>query len=546
MSSSSTATTLPPKPPTLTQRRRSDDAAKGSKGSKSADVADDHDPAAKSTKTPVVPPSPRAISLLTINTTALDVVIAIALLILAAAVRMYRLTDIQKVIFDEVHYINFSNHVLRREYFFDVNPVFGKLIIAYMARVFGYDPTLPNVVLGQPIASVTQVFASRIPSVIFGSLTVPVFYRVCRLLHLSTYASIVGSLFILFDSMHIIQSRIIMVDSALVFFSCTALYFALYLWQAKNVVIIKRGKVSVRDASYVAVFLVLTGVCCGLSASVRWTAFATPAVIFTISMFGIGPFCLEPLNELELLIMYGSAFLAYCGSFAMFLWQVNSTGPGDNFMTKAFQACIIGSKMYTGPEGCKMNIWERIWEVNKTIFRYSKGIRGNDKWGSSWFQWILNWRGALYYRETPSENMLSIIYLLMNPAMVVCIDGLMLVFVAGLFMAVRYRKMYVLPDPLKQHLRRGGALFFGWMASMLPTMVVYRSGPVYQYLPGLFFAQALGAVGFDLIPGPGRPVAAIVLSGLMIAAFVYWSPWVYGTPLSHAGHLSRRWMPKWD
>lgn len=511
------------------------------------DPSSESDPAAKSpsTKKPVVPPSPRS-SPLTVALTPTDYAIILSLLVGAVAVRAYRLTEISSVIFDEVHYFNFTNYILRREYFFDVNPVFGKLIVASIAKLFGYDGTVDNVQLGQKIDP-HQAFAGRISSVIFGSFTIPVFYRVCRLLHLSIPSSVLGSLFILLDGMHIIQSRIIMVDSALVFFSCLSLLFALYLWNAKNVVIIKRGSVSVRDAASVAIFLILTGICCGLAVSVRWTAFAAPLLIFTISLFGVGPFCLEPLNELELFVLYGSAFLAYCGSFAVFLWYVNRTGPGDNFMSAEFQKCIRGSAQWIGERGCTMSIWRRIWEVNATIFRYSKGIRGNDKWGSSWFQWIANWRGALYYRTAnETEDKLSMIYLLMNPMMATSIDSLMIVYVFALFLAVRYRKTFLIPEALKQHLRRGAVMFFGWMASMLPTMVVYRSGPVYQYLPGLFFAQALASVGFDIIPPFARPAVALAISILLVAAFVYWSPWVYAMPLSHAGHIQRQWLPKWD
>lgn len=545
MDSSSTST-LPSTPSTLTQRRRSADQLAAPSQSNDSSAQADKDPAAKH-KQPVVPPSPRtAAALLTVDLTRLDVVISLILFLFAFAVRAHRLTSIQSVIFDEVHYINFSNHILRGEYFFDVNPVFGKLLIAFVARIFGFDPNFPNAELGKPIPTATQAFAARIPSVVFGSLTVPVFYRVGRMLHLSTFASVIAALFILLDSMHVIQSRIAMVDSLLVYFSCAALLCALNLWQSKNIVVIKGQRVTARDAAYVALFLVLTGVHCGLAFSVRWTAFATPVLIFTISFFGIGPFCMKPLNAFELIILYSSAMAAYCGSFAAFLMQVNRTGNGDNFMSREFQSCLIGNPNYTGADGCKLSMWRRIIEVNRTIFRYSKGIRGNDKWGSSWFQWIINWRGALYYRDAPDSSSLSIIYLLMNPVMTASIDALMLVFITVLFVTVRYRKQYVRSDAFRQHLRRGGVLFFGWLLSMLPTMVVYRSGPVYQYLPGLFFAQGLAAIGFDLIPKMGRPVAALVLAVAMVAAFLYWGPWVYGQPLSHAGHLQRRWMPRWD
>lgn len=547
-----TTTSARPKSSTLKQRRSSSNTGKSeSKSTKpvlsKAQQAAEKDPSGKTLKhATIAAPSPRTAALLPISLTGLDVIISISLLIIALGVRGYRLISIDKVVFDEVHYLNFTNHILRKEYFFDVNPVYGKLVIAFIAKILGYDPSHPNVNLGDHFISSQQGFAARFPSVLLGSLTVPIFYRVCRLLHLSTYASIVGSFFILFDCMHVTQSRIIMVDIILVFYCCLSLLLALYLWHYKNLVILKRNSVSTRDAANVLILLILTGINCGLAASVRWTAFATPLLIFIISFFGVGPFCLKPLNELELLVLYGSAFLSYCGSFAIFLLQTNMSGPGNEFMSPDFQSCIIGSKYYSGPDGCKMGLLQRIFELNSTIYRYSKGIRGKDAWGSSWFQWIINWRGALYHRDSPNSEKLSLIYLLMNPMMTLSIDALMLLYVAALFLTVRYRKYYPASDAFKQHLRRGGVLFFGWILSMLPTMVVYRSGPVYQYLPGLFFAQALAAVGFDLIPRPGRPIAAFIISVALISAFIYWSPWVYGLPISHAAQLKRRWLPKWD
>lgn len=130
--------------------------------------------------------------------------------------------------------------------------------------------------------------------------------------------------------------------------------------------------------------------------------------------------------------------------------------------------------------------------------------------------------------------------------MTLMIDLLMCVFIAALFYIVRYRKQVAMNAALKAHLRRGSVLFFGWVCSMLPTMVVYRSGPVYQYLPGLFFAQAMAAVGFDLIPRKMRPVAAVFVLAGLVGSFVYWSPWVYGNILTDEEHARMRWLPRWD
>eukprot|EP00178_Gracilaria_changii_P027723 TRINITY_DN90_c0_g1_i1.p1 TRINITY_DN90_c0_g1~~TRINITY_DN90_c0_g1_i1.p1 ORF type:complete len:551 (+),score=76.04 TRINITY_DN90_c0_g1_i1:3559-5211(+) len=541
------------------RRRRNKNAANNLQPATTYDVTDklnadklklgavkthDLDPAAKLGKKGAV--AAGAPHVFTVYQTALDWLIMLLLFVAAALVRFYKLAYPDVVVFDEVHYLTFDNHVLNGTYFFDVNPVWGKLVIAFLAKWVGYDASYAPPGLGETVATPLQSFAARAPCAFFGTLTVPVFYKVCRWLHLSTYASVVGSAFILFDCMHVIQSRVAMVDAVLVFWTCFSVMCAFTLWDQKNYIVFKGKDVKVSTVLTMMMLLVATGINCGLSISVRWTAFATPLLIFIISFFGVGPFLVEPLNLIELFVLFASTCGGYLGSFLLFLLQVNQSGPGDGFMSARHQACLKGNQFEaSGP--CEMSYLERIWEINKQIFNYSKRIRGKDKWGSSWFQWIINWRGALYYRWIDEQNKLAaVIYVLMNPVMTFLINLLMIVFIAGLFYIVRYRKQLCINEALKAHLRRGSVMFFGWVLSMLPTMVVYRSGPVYQYLPGLFFAQALAAVGFDLIPRKFRGAASIVVVGSLIAGFVYWSPWVYGTTLAEEEHVQRRWLPRWD
>lgn len=142
----------------------------------------------------------------------------------------------------------------------------------------------------------------------------------------------------------------------------------------------------------------------------------------------------------------------------------------------------------------------------------------------------------------------ALIYTLMNPAMVLCIDILMGTFVFALLYGLRHRKKNPMKDVYARQMQRGCVLLFGWMGSMLPTMVVYRSGPIYQYLPGLFFAQALSALCFDLLfpRGAAQKAFAGVLSVALCAAFVFWSPWVYARELARDAHSMRRLLPGWN
>lgn len=144
--------------------------------------------------------------------------------------------------------------------------------------------------------------------------------------------------------------------------------------------------------------------------------------------------------------------------------------------------------------------------------------------------------------------MTALVYTLMNPAMVLIIDLLMGVFGGTVCYLVRNRKKVGVERELAHQLQRGCVLLCAWMFSMLPTMVVYRSGPVYQYLPGLFFAQALGALTFDVFVPAGvtQRACASAMCILLVGAFVYWSPWFYAMELPYEGHAARRWLPRWD
>jgi dolichyl-phosphate-mannose--protein O-mannosyl transferase len=458
----------------------------------------------------------------------------------------------------QVHYAKFTTWVLSRQFFFDVHPVFGKWIIAMISSSLGFDPTLDKYSdTGSTFSTAWQAMAARAPAAVFGSLNVPVFYWLCRRLHMGQPAALLGGCFILFDLMHVIQSRLVMVDSVLAFFTCAGLLSALLLWDARKTLFLKGQAAEKRDFGMVAALLVATGVLCGLAVSVRWTAFATPSLVLVVSMFGIPPFCAAPLGLGEVVVLAFTMFSAYYGSFWIFLRSLSRSGSGDAFMSEKFQACLEGSEAALAAaaqgSGCTMSIWARFVELNQKIFQYSKGIRGSDRWGSSWFQWILNWRGALYYRDVLDNNVdagtsrEALIYVLMNPAMVVMVNTGMALFVGILFYLVRYRTKLQVDPAIVRRLQRGSVLLFGWMGSMLPTMVVYRSGPLYQYLPGLFFAQALGALSFDMIcPQALQNVAVGAACVMLIASFAYWSPWVYGTPLTVAKHAAMRWMPAWD
>ncbi|GAB0497211.1 hypothetical protein MMPV_008535 [Pyropia vietnamensis] len=508
-----------------------------------------------------------------------DTGITLLVTALAAVLRFRGLASPNAVVYDEYHYGKFLNWTLTHRFFFDVNPPLSKLLLSGIASLAGFDPTactFDNI--GAPYPGVDQAWAARVASAVFGTLAVPLLYRVCRQLRLSRSASALGASFVLLDTLSVVQSRLIMPDALLVLLCEASFYCALLFWDAKHVATAKvaTGTRSVVDVLHVVVYLVLTATWAGLALATRWTSFATPMLILVVSAFGVSPFLSAPVSIWELMALFAVLFGAYFVPFGAFFEFASLSGEGNAFVSQPFQECLenatkaadvaaagaaaadvaadVAEAMTPTPAAgdvvCTLSTWAKFVELNKLIMNYSKGVRGDSSNGSPWYQWLINYQGTLYFRsptvETAGQSSSGIIYALMNPAMIVIVDVLLLAFVLVLFYAVRYRYCRATPVWVNDGLRRASVLFLGWAGSMLPTMIFYRYGQLYQFLPGLFYVQATAVVVFDLLPL--RAVKAGLSAGgivTMVAAYAYWSPWVYASPLTAEQHLARQWLPLW-
>jgi len=496
-----------------------------------------------------------------------DTGITVLLAVAAGILRISRLSSPNAVVYDEYHYGKFLNWTLTHRFFFDVNPPLSKLVLSGIAYLAGYDPAaFAYGNIGEEYPTAAMAWAARLPSAIFGTLAVPLLYRVCRQLRLSRAASTLGASFGLFDTLSVVQSRLIMPEALLVFLCEASFYCALVFWDAKRVAAARKkaGTLRALDVAHVVIYMGLTATWAGLALATRWTSFATPMLILAVSAFGVPPFLPAPVSVWELLSLFVVLVVAYFMSFGAFFEVVPLSGEGNAFMSADFQQCLMSataaadaatSRLVSLEESpanasCSLSTWAKFVELNRLISEYSKGVRGDASNGSPWYQWLVNYRGTLYYRTTSPAGeepaTAGIIYALLNPAMIVIVDVLLLAFVAVLFYAVRYRYCRATPVWLNDGLRRASVLFLGWAGSMLPTMIFYRYGQLYQFLPGLFFAQATAAVVFDILPVRSvKVLAAVVGVAGMAAAYAYWSPWVYALPLSQEQHDARQWLPLW-
>lgn len=261
---------------------------------------------------------------------------------LSFGTRMWQLTTPKHVVFDEVHFGQFTNFFMRNQFFFDVHPPLGKLMFALTAYFTGYDGQFSFADIGQELGDYEyHVWYFRFVAALLGSLVVPVVYQIIIELGCSHWAAALGGFLATFDNMFVVHSRLIMLDGLLLFFSAASLLCYL-----------KFHKESKRPFTRNWwIWLVLTGIVLMGAYSTKYTG------VFTFLTVGfltgrdlwklIGDHKL-PSKELTKHVVSRAACLVvfpgilYLLQFYIMFAVLRKSGPHDDMMSSAFQASLEG------------------------------------------------------------------------------------------------------------------------------------------------------------------------------------------------------------
>ncbi|KAH9847565.1 glycosyltransferase family 39 protein [Lenzites betulinus] len=275
-----------------------------------------------------------------------NVAIIVTLTTLAFALRFYKINFPDQVVFDEVHFGKFASYYIQRQYYFDVHPPLAKLLFGLAGWFVGYDGTFGFENIGDSYteAHVPYVGMRALPAIL-GSLTVPVVYGIMKESGFSTIAAVFSACIVLFDNAHIAQDRLILLDAALIFFMTMTMYCY-----------IKFKKLRYRDFSYDWWLWILA---CGTFMAFTWAS----KVNGILTVVAIG--CAVIIDLWEILdIKRGHsmeyfwkhfaaraiAFIVlplflYLSVFWVHLALLTNSGPGDTFMSPAFQETLRGNEL---------------------------------------------------------------------------------------------------------------------------------------------------------------------------------------------------------
>ncbi|KAJ2643580.1 Dolichyl-phosphate-mannose--protein mannosyltransferase 1, partial [Coemansia sp. RSA 1285] len=192
------------------------------------------------------------------------------IVILAAYVRLWRLSNPTSVVFDEVHFGKFAGKYINGTYFFDVHPPLAKMMFAAVGKAAGYDGIFNFKEIGLDyISAGVPYVAMRLLPALLGLAMVPITYISLAALGHAGDACALGALLVVFENALLTQSRLILLDSALIFFTgATIMFWSLFFTESHR-------PFSNRWWAY----LLLTGINMGNALSCKWVGLFLVATI---------------------------------------------------------------------------------------------------------------------------------------------------------------------------------------------------------------------------------------------------------------------------
>ncbi|KAF2756614.1 PMT-domain-containing protein [Pseudovirgaria hyperparasitica] len=269
--------------------------------------------------------------------------------VLAFVTRFWSIGHPDQVVFDEVHFGKFASYYLRRMYFFDVHPPFGKLLFAFAGWLVGYDGDFLFDNIGDSyITNNVPYVAYRAMPASLGALTVPTVFLIMWESGYSLPACVTAAGLMLFDNAHIGQTRLILLDATLIFsMALSVLCYVKFYKQRHEAFGRKWWK-----------WLLLTGVALSCVISTKYVGVFTffsigvPVAIDLWSLLDInrrqGALSLQEFAKhfvARAIGLIAIPFILYLFWFQVHFTILTRSGPGDDFMTPEFQETLSDNLM---------------------------------------------------------------------------------------------------------------------------------------------------------------------------------------------------------
>lgn len=419
----------------------------------------------------------------------------ILLLVLGFVTRLPFLGTPGEVIFDEVHYGKFVDaYTTTGKYFFDVHPPWGKLVPAFLLKVSGYTGGQSFEKIGTPYSE-ANVWAIRIFACVLGSLTPLLIFLLLSLLGAGLPACLLGGCVFALDNGFILQSRLLMLYSPLIFFQIAALIFMLLAF----------------ERSYFGM-LALCGLCAGLALGTQFTGLTASFVAGMIFLTLSRKKKYSLAHSLQGVGCFALAFLAiYLLGFYLHFHLLPLPGPGDAFY-------VLQGKF-----------WADLVKLHEVMYSASATLTSSHPDMSPWYAWPMMTKPIFYWIGKNAS-----IYLLGNP--LVWTVGSYFLLYATFFWPSKRSRPFLFWVPF---------LLFG--VAFFPLTLMKRVMFLYHYLIPILFGWIYLVLWMDTkrwIPKIWNEVDwkyGLIL-GFLVLGFIWIFPVTYGVSVSNFYWKTLPWL----
>ncbi|KAH3682026.1 hypothetical protein WICPIJ_007018 [Wickerhamomyces pijperi] len=267
-------------------------------------------------------------------------------------IRSYKIDLAKKVIWDESHFGKFGSYYLRHEFYHDVHPPLGKMIVGLTEYLSGWDGEDFAFESGKAYPETLDFVTIRMLNALFSLAVVPVAYWAANTLRLRLVSVHLVTMMVCLESTYIALGKFILLDSTLLFFTATT-----FLTFVKIHDLNQTGK-EFTTAWYV--WYALTGISIGCVCSVKWVG------LFVTSLVGL--YTVHELLEKLFLKSKGFTWRRYSQHWAvrivtlifipvaiyLICFKIHfallyKSGTGDSSTSTLFQVNLEGNKILNGP-----------------------------------------------------------------------------------------------------------------------------------------------------------------------------------------------------
>ncbi|CDK27242.1 unnamed protein product [Kuraishia capsulata CBS 1993] len=270
--------------------------------------------------------------------------------LLSVFTRVYRIGVNNHVVWDEAHFGKFGSYYLRHEFYHDVHPPLGKMLVGFSGYLANYNGSwdFPS---GQEYPEYVDYVKMRLFNAAFSALCVPFAYFTMKEIGFNRKTTWLFTLMVLFETSYCTLGKFILLDSMLLLFTVTTV-FAFARFHNENSV--PGNEFSRKWWKW----LLLTGISIGCVCSVKMVGLLVTTLVGIYTVVDLwNKFGDKNLSYKRYASHWAARFFGlivipmgiFLLCFKIHFDLLTGSGPGDANMSSLFQANLIGSNVGGGP-----------------------------------------------------------------------------------------------------------------------------------------------------------------------------------------------------